>query len=456
MAAFAAVAAQADVTIYGILDPSIIAQKQGAAKAANGTVTSFGTSSAMDNSSQLGFKGSEDFGGGLKAIFDLQGDVTLGNGMMGNSNSAANALTAGSVGGNSTATGALTSEQSNVFNRNAYVGLVTSSGTVKIGRQFTPFHENQVNNDAFSMNSGGYLAALSQLTTTGAANFGINNTSQISAFGNTNTGVNGYGNYANGVSFELPAMNGLTLKAFQTFGNTTGLGTTNAAAGLPAQSSGITSIRALFEQGGLKLNAAFQTTRAGVAPQAAVDSSGGYGCVTTTAVGIYNCAAGTAGQATAAANNYNGGVAITSSTAAVASTVAPGQQVFNVTQFGAKYNTGKVTYTIGQFLLKQQVAGFDNVSVTTGGFLYAYDSSVDLGLEYTAIRDTSQTANTANTIAGSARYKLSKTSSIWAIYGQTQNNGNSVMNPNYAGVGTTSSYGGAGVTSFATGLRYTF
>jgi len=160
LAALAAVAsAQADVTVYGTLDPSVIIQKL---PTTTGNATAYATSSAMDQSSQLGFKGSEDIGGGLKVIFDLQGDLTLGNGLMGNSNSGNSGAATATVGGNASAANAVTAPQADVFNRNAYVGLVGSAGTVKIGRQFTPFHENQVNNDAFGMNSGGFLAALSQ------------------------------------------------------------------------------------------------------------------------------------------------------------------------------------------------------------------------------------------------------------------------------------------------------
>ena len=59
--------AQSSVTIYGQLNPSY---DYISAKAANGQKQSF--VNMADNSSRIGFKGSEDLGGGLKAIFQME------------------------------------------------------------------------------------------------------------------------------------------------------------------------------------------------------------------------------------------------------------------------------------------------------------------------------------------------------------------------------------------------
>ena len=438
LAALAAVAsAQADVTIYGNLDPSVIVQKM--TTSTGGYTNAISTSSAMDKSSQLGFKGSEALGGGLKVIFDLQGDLTLGTGAMSSANSGNSTAGAGTVGGNA-GTGTLAAS-SEVFNRNAYVGLETSSGTLKVGRQFTPFHEDQVNNDAFGMNSGGFLAALSQTTTTGASatsgtNFMINQASQISAFGNGNTGANGYGAYVNGLSFELPSMNGLTLKVFQTVGETA-LTAANANTSLPSSSSGITSIKAVYDVNpALKLNAAWQTTRAGVASVSTV------------------VATGTNTNLVASQNAYN--TAVGTGAAGTLSKVTPGQQVFAVSQYGAQYTMGQFRFTAAQANIQQFIAGFDNVGITHAGVLYAMSPVVDLGLEYTSIKDKTMTANTANTTAVLARYKLSKTTYVWGLYDTTGNSGNSVMNGNYSGISAGLATAGTTVSSFSSGISYSF
>ena len=429
LAAFAAVAsAQADVTIYGNLDPSVVVQKM--TTSSGGYTNAIGTSSAMDKSSQLGFKGAEDIGGGMKVIFDLQGDLTLGTGLMGSSNSGNSGASTANFGGNY-ASGAALAPSADVFNRNAYVGLQTNSGTLKVGRQFTPFHEDQVNNDAFGMNSGGFLAVMSQLTTTGAGstgtNFGINQASQISAFGNGNVGANSYGSYANGLSFELPAMNGLTLKVFQTLGETA-LTSTNADKSLPSSSSGITSIKAVYDVNpALKLNAAWQTTRAGVAPipGGASPASGNL----LTAENLY-------------IHSYTG--------------VTPGQQVFSVAMYGGQYTMGQFRFTLSQASLQQFVAGFDNVGVTHAGVLYSMSPVVDLGLEYTSVKDKTATASTANITAVLGRYKLSKTTYVWGMYNTTGNSGNSVMNGNYSGISTALTTAGTTNSSFSSGISYSF
>ena len=432
LAAFAAVAsAQADVTIYGNLDPSVVVQKM--TTSSGGYTNAIGTSSAMDKSSQLGFKGAEDIGGGMKVIFDLQGDLTLGTGLMGNSNSGNSGASTANVGGNPAAAAAL-APSADVFNRNAYVGLQTNSGTLKVGRQFTPFHEDQVNNDAFGMNSGGFLAVMSQLTTTGAGstgtNFLINQASQISAFGNGNVGVNSYGSYANGLSFELPAMNGLTLKVFQTLGETA-LTSTNADKSLPSSSSGITSIKAVYDVNpALKLNAAWQTTRAGVAG----------------AANAGNLTGGASTNLTAAETLYINSL----------SSVKPGQQVFSVAMYGGQYTMGQFRFTLSQASLQQFVAGFDNVGVTHAGVLYSMSPVVDLGLEYTSVKDKTATADTANITAVLGRYKLSKTTYVWGMYNTTGNSGNSVMNGNYSGISTALTTAGTSNSSFSSGISYSF
>ena len=442
LAAFAAVAsAQADVTIYGNLDPSVIVQKM--TTSSGGYTNAIGTSSAMDKSSQLGFKGAEDIGGGMKVIFDLQGDLTLGTGLMGNSNSGNSGASTAAIGGNSSptlATGATLAPSADVFNRNAYVGLQTNSGTLRVGRQFTPFHEDQVNNDAFGMNSGGFLAVMSQLTTTGAAstgtNFLINQASQLSAFGNGNVGANSYGSYANGLSFELPAMNGLTLKVFQTLGETA-LTSTNANKSLPSSSSGITSIKAVYDVNpALKLNAAWQTTRAGVAGASTSANLTPAPAVPTNA----------STNLTAAQNLYINSL----------SSVTPGQQVFSVAMYGGQYTMGQFRFTAAQASLQQFVAGFDNVGVTHAGVLYSMSPVVDLGLEYTSVKDKTATASTANITAVLGRYKLSKTTYVWGMYNTTGNSGNSVMNGNYSGISTALTTAGTSNSSFSSGISYSF
>ncbi|MFZ6649117.1 porin [Undibacterium sp. TJN25] len=108
LAAFAGVAhAQSSVTIYGVVDMAI-QHESGASK--NGATTAL--DSGEQSGSRLGFKGTEDLGGGLKAIFDLEMGINADNG---------------------------TSSQGGLaFGRQAWVGLAGAFGSVTMGRQYAP------------------------------------------------------------------------------------------------------------------------------------------------------------------------------------------------------------------------------------------------------------------------------------------------------------------------------
>ncbi|WP_429493976.1 porin [Paraburkholderia sp. RAU6.4a] len=70
--------------------------------------------SAITNS-RWGLRGSEDLGGGLKAIFDLESGINLQDGSA--------------------------SDSRRIFNRNAYVGVSSPYGTLTLGRQKTPLFD---------------------------------------------------------------------------------------------------------------------------------------------------------------------------------------------------------------------------------------------------------------------------------------------------------------------------
>ena len=92
------VLAQSTVTIYGRVNTTVEAQKSNSVK---NTVVA-------DNNSRFGFKGAEDLGGGMKALFQLESGFDSSTG--------------------ATSRGAL-------FGREATVGLSGSLGTVRLGQQ---------------------------------------------------------------------------------------------------------------------------------------------------------------------------------------------------------------------------------------------------------------------------------------------------------------------------------
>jgi predicted porin len=107
IAGFAATAhAQSNVTIYGLVDAGLVRESGGAA----GSVTKL--TSGIGSQSRLGFKGTEDLGSGLSAIFQLETGVKIDDGQLDSANT--------------------------IFNRLAYVGLKSNeAGALTLGRQYT-------------------------------------------------------------------------------------------------------------------------------------------------------------------------------------------------------------------------------------------------------------------------------------------------------------------------------
>jgi predicted porin len=104
--------AQSNVTVYGVVDYGYVnrGSKDGASTE-NGNRSEF--ASGVESGSRIGFKGTEDLGNGLKALFEIEYGVSLDTG------SAASA----------------TASSTNPFwNRHSYVGLTGSFGTVVGGR----------------------------------------------------------------------------------------------------------------------------------------------------------------------------------------------------------------------------------------------------------------------------------------------------------------------------------
>jgi len=103
--------AQSNVTIYGIVDAGIVSERGGAA----GNVSK--VTSGAASASRLGFKGTEDLGGGLSAVFKLESGVRIDDGSLDNTNS-------------------------QLFNRESWVGLKSAeAGTLMLGRQYIPMYE---------------------------------------------------------------------------------------------------------------------------------------------------------------------------------------------------------------------------------------------------------------------------------------------------------------------------
>lgn len=101
--------AQSSVVIYGTVDAGFVSERGGV----NGNVNKL--DSGVASASRIGFKGTEDLGSGLSALFVLETGFNVDNGTQDKAGS--------------------------IFNRQAYVGLSSkTTGTLTLGRQYTPWY----------------------------------------------------------------------------------------------------------------------------------------------------------------------------------------------------------------------------------------------------------------------------------------------------------------------------
>lgn len=145
MAAAGAASAQSSVTLFGIVDATLA---HGSGSVSSKTQL---TNSGY-NSSRLGFRGTEDLGGGMSASFWLEAGVNNDNGSGANTNT--NNQASGSTGG-----GGLT------FNRRSTVSLAGGWGELRLGRDYSPQFWNLTVFDPFGTNGVGTTQTLNSIIT---------------------------------------------------------------------------------------------------------------------------------------------------------------------------------------------------------------------------------------------------------------------------------------------------
>ncbi len=183
LAASGAAMAQSSVTIYGLADVWVGSQKDTNAGVSSG---SFGKMASNEGfaTSRLGFKGTEDLGGGLKANFQIETSVGV------------DAPSASSLG-----------------DRQAWVGLSGGFGEVQLGRVWTPYDDTRaLINDTFNANFAssfnvweGYFDRTSNGIRYNTPSFGGLTGSVAYAFGEDKTATTKASNLT---SFSLNYVNG--------------------------------------------------------------------------------------------------------------------------------------------------------------------------------------------------------------------------------------------------------
>jgi len=132
LAVVGAASAQSSVTLYGRIDASLASQRTTNTGFVAGVTTDVGAQirSGAHTGSRWGLKGSEDLGGGLKAIFTLEQGFNIDNG---------------------------TPSSTREFHRQAFVGLSGGFGSLTVGRQYDPIDNMYGAHDAFGYSGYGAM-----------------------------------------------------------------------------------------------------------------------------------------------------------------------------------------------------------------------------------------------------------------------------------------------------------
>jgi predicted porin len=133
--------AQTNVTLYGRIDAAIGYEKAGANPATNASGSAISLLSGVQSSNRWGVRGSEDLGGGLKAIFNLEGgfdaDIGRGFGQAGQQSGISNTSGGFPAGSPATTVSANTAGGLD-FRRRSVVGVEGGFGTLVLGRDYDP------------------------------------------------------------------------------------------------------------------------------------------------------------------------------------------------------------------------------------------------------------------------------------------------------------------------------
>ncbi len=176
-----AVSAQSSVSIYGLIDVSFGQRQAPGAKS-----TKYVDSGNM-STSFIGFKGTEDLGGGLSAVFALESFLR-------------------------TDTGAAGRFDGDVFwARSAYVGLASGAGTVTLGRNTTSLFVNTLLFNAFG-DSFGFSPAIRQTFTSSS-------TPRTRA---SDVQVSGDTGWSDSIKYASPSFGGLSFTAHAALGESNG------------------------------------------------------------------------------------------------------------------------------------------------------------------------------------------------------------------------------------------
>ncbi|MDC6126916.1 porin [Burkholderia gladioli] len=345
MGAFAGVAhAQSSVTLYGIADAGFLYNNnvKGAKQYALSSATS----------SRWGLLGSEDLGGGVRAIFDLENGYTIGTGTL--------------------------SQGGLEFGRKAFVGLASSHwGTLTLGRQYS------ASNDATANFASGADWAASGL------GFGT----RAADVDNVDTS----NRVQNAIKYTSPSIQGITVGLLYSLGGQAGHATQNE----------VLDAGVAYSNGPVKLGASYMYTKDPY--YATFGDQGNSSSPSSSATGANNNMPSRifGGYASAGSQQIitaGGSYAFGPATVAVLYSNTQFQNLGTVNavgSFGTKYNGGTATFNSGEVNLKYLLTP---ALTLAGAYTYTHNSGAD------GVGSAHYNQFNLGTI-----YSLSKRTSLYAI-----------------------------------------
>jgi predicted porin len=422
--AFAGAAqAQSSVTVYGIVDAGYTG---GNARLATATAVSKETVSRIGNSmesgSRIGFRGTEDLGGGTSAIFTFEVGIQPAGNAGSNSNGTGTATATAATSGSASNAG------SNIWTpnvRQAFVGFQQKGmGNVRVGTQNTLFWEQAGSNTTGQLTQtfGSMLAPSTDGAFFTGSLSGASNSIQANSLGAYTSRT------SNTVRVATDRMAGIVAKAAYTLSNandnqsTTALGYTGGT----------------DNQNGYQLALDYVIQKANIQASYANFKSENPTAINAVAA---NAATGAGAIAAQAANTtaigWGGGTQGTNATDA--QTLVTASYDFGILKAYAGWTDRKITSVVnGNNFLKRTaqeigVRSFVTPKIEAWG-------SVGNG-RYTSYGSSSPTANITGYQLGS-NYWMSKRTNLYAIYGQN---------------GTSSTTQGAfNINQYSIGARHTF
>jgi len=376
--------AQSSVTAFGVVDVGYGSHKTTGPSAAS--IKSSGVMDGANAGSRIGFRGTEDLGGGLRAEFWVEQGISPTNDELFGVRSAAagHQVDGFSAAGSAAALSGAAGAYSNGTNRQTYLGLASGAGTLRVGYQYTNVYE------------------LATLAGYALGSEGVQGADKAHLHGNAAAG----GTRANAITYISPSMSGLTLR-IQYGSGSAGRQAYEASAANSATLLSIdknirTSIMAKYDAG--KLSAALAYTENKVTQSAR--------------------AASTANTLSTYTTNAYGAPGSVST--AISNTAA---RTAKLTQVGASYDLGVAK--VGLVWTDGENGGSGSTTQSTGYKAYNLSASFPMGaaVPFVSVGKAESKNKTTSVVTEDyklqqvgVRYSMSKRTTAYLMAGTTKNN----------------------------------